>query len=161
MIRTYRPESDAEALWTLKQQFELGLGEHTGEGDKKTAYRSKIDDAYRQRYLEWAAECVAGDEDCIVLAEFDDEVVGYAFVLPEHLAMIWDAAVLNELFVTESHRGTDVADALMEAVLAIAEDQTLPMDRIVLDVDPENARARAFYERHGFEPWGDMVARPL
>lgn len=160
MIRRYRPESDAEALWTLKKQFELGLGATTGTEDKETAYRAKIDDEYRDRYLEWAAECVH-TEDCIVLAEMDESVVGYAFVLPEDLAMIWDAAVLNELFVAESHRGTDVASGLMEAVLAIAENQSLPMDRIVLDVDPENARARAFYERHGFEPWGEMVAREL
>jgi ribosomal protein S18 acetylase RimI-like enzyme len=32
---------------------------------------------------------------------------------------------------------------------------------MVLDVDPNNDRAKAFYERHGFEPWGEMVARSL
>jgi ribosomal protein S18 acetylase RimI-like enzyme len=28
-------------------------------------------------------------------------------------------------------------------------------------VDRENDRARAFYDRHGFEHWGEMVARKL
>ena len=31
----------------------------------------------------------------------------------------------------------------------------------VSNVDPDNDRARAFYERWGFERWGEMVAREL
>jgi ribosomal protein S18 acetylase RimI-like enzyme len=77
------------------------------------------------------------------------------------MAMIWDAAVLNELFVRPAHRGTGVADDLLEAALDVARGQDLPLDRIVLDVDPSNERARAFYERFGFAPWGEMVAREL
>ncbi len=49
----------------------------------------------------------------------------------------------------------------MDAALALARDQDLPLDRIVLDVDPANERARAFYDRHGFESWGELVARDL
>jgi len=45
--------------------------------------------------------------------------------------------------------------------LSVARDQSLPLDRLVLDVDPDNERARAFYDRWGFEPWGEMVAREL
>ena len=75
--------------------------------------------------------------------------------------MIWDAAVLNEIFVAPEHRGGGVADDLMHAALALASDQDLPLDRLVLDVDPANERAKGFYDRHGFEPWGEMVARPL
>lgn len=160
MIRCYHHRLDSDALWTLKKQFELGLGSNTGGTGKESTYRSKVDETYRERYLRWAADCVS-DEDCIVVAEEDDEVVGYAFVLPERLAMIWDAAVLNELFVDESHRGTDVATELMNAVIDIAEGQDLPLDRIVLDVDRENDRAQAFYDRYGFEHWGEMVARKL
>jgi ribosomal protein S18 acetylase RimI-like enzyme len=75
--------------------------------------------------------------------------------------MVWDAAVLNEIYVAGPRRGTGVADELMEAALAVARGQELPMERIVLDVDRDNERARAFYERYGFEPWGEMVAREL
>ncbi|MFB6126628.1 MAG: N-acetyltransferase family protein [Halolamina sp.] len=88
-------------------------------------------------------------------------VVGYAFVLPERMAYVWDAAVLNEIFVVPAARGTGVADDLMDAAVALARDQTLPLDRLVLDVDRENDRAKAFYERHGFAHWGEMVARDL
>jgi ribosomal protein S18 acetylase RimI-like enzyme len=95
----------------------------------------------------------AGDES--------GEVVGYVFVLPERLAMVWDAAVINELYVAPAHRGTGVADDLVAAAVDLASDQSLPLDRIVLDVDPANERARAFYDRHGFESWGELVARPV
>jgi len=89
------------------------------------------------------------------------ELVGYVFVLPESLAFVWDAAVLNEVYVVPDWRGTGVADALMRAALACAREQDLPLDRMVLDVDRANERARAFYDRYGFTHWGEMVAREL
>lgn len=89
------------------------------------------------------------------------EVVGYVFVLPETHAMIWDAGVLNELYLAPAHRGEGLADDLLAAAIDVVTGQSLPMDRLVLDVDPDNSRARAFYECHGFEPWGELVVRRL
>lgn len=89
------------------------------------------------------------------------DLAGYAFLLPESLAMIWDAAVLNEIYVRPTARGTGLADDLLAAVVEHAREQTLPLDRMVLDVDPGNGRACQFYGRHGFESWGEMVAREL
>ena len=160
MIRPYQPGTDDAALWSLKRAFERSLGTTTGDDAKAAAYRTKLDAKYRDRYLAWAARCVAA-EACIHLAEVDEEVAGYVFVLPERLALIWDGAVINELFVTQTVRGTGTADALLAAGLATARAQTLPLDRILLDVDPDNGRARAFYERHDFEPWGEVIAKPL
>lgn len=88
-------------------------------------------------------------------------LVGYAFLLPESLSFVWDAAVLNEIYAIPGRRGTGVADALLDAVVEHARTQDLPLDRVVLDVDAENGRAYSFYRRHGFEPWGEMVAREL
>jgi ribosomal protein S18 acetylase RimI-like enzyme len=160
MIRPYR-EDDAGDLWRLKRAFELELGTGTGDDGKAAAYREKLDDAYRERYLDWVDRCVSDDQRCVQLAEHDGGVAGYVFVLPERLAHIWDAAVLNEIYVDEPHRGTGLADDLLNAALSVAREQTLPLDRLVLDVDPDNDRARAFYERRGFEVWGAMVAREL
>ncbi|MDL5361494.1 GNAT family N-acetyltransferase [Halalkalicoccus sp. NIPERK01] len=159
-LRPYEPGADEDDLWTLKRAFERGLGAGTGGEEKEALYEAKLTPAYRERYLDWVGRCVATDPRCVTVAD-DDAPVGYAFVLPERLAMIWDAAVLNELYVAPEHRGTGVADDLMDAACALASEQDLPLDRLVLDVDPENARARAFYDRHDFEPWGEMVARPL
>lgn len=176
MVRRYEHPDDFDALWDLKRAFERELGASTGGDEKEAAYEAKLDDAYRERYRAWVARCVEKDEGCIHVAEADadagahdaggqtapaDALAGYAFVLPDDLSMIWDAAVLNEIYVREDHRGTGVADDLLDAAVETAERQDLPLDRLVLDVDPGNERAQAFYRRHGFEPWGEMVARSL
>jgi GNAT superfamily N-acetyltransferase len=159
-VRPYRP-SDAAALWELKRGFELGLGSGTGGDEKRAAYAAKLTDDYRTRWLAWVDRCVEEEPDCVQLAVHDEGPIGYVFVLPESLAFVWDAAVLNELYLDPPARGTGVADDLMEAALACARAQELPLDRLVLDVDRENDRARAFYDRWGFDHWGEMVAREL
>ncbi|WP_066419048.1 GNAT family N-acetyltransferase [Halorubrum aethiopicum] len=161
MIRAYSPERDADALWDLKRQFELELGGNTGGEEKSTKYQDKVDEEYQNRYLDWTRRCIESDPDCISIAEVDQSIVGYAFVLPENFAMIWDAAVLNEIFIMESHRGTGVADDLMQSVLETAKKQDLPLDRLLLDVDEDNERAQAFYQRYDFKKWGDLVARSV
>jgi len=170
-IRPYEP-TDSEGLWQRKREFERGLGSGTGGDAKAAKYLEKLDAEYREEWLAWVERCVAEDERCVTVAvdpavaddpggESGESVVGYVFVLPEPHRFIWDAAVLNELFVVPAHRGTGVADDLMDAAVALARDQELPLDRLVLDVDTDNDRARAFYERQGFEHWGEMVAREL
>ena len=170
-IRPYETR-DAAALWSAKRGFELGLGTGTGGDDKAAKYEGKLDDDYREQWLEWVERCVAEDPRCVTVAVADeprsaddgtaaDALAGYVFVLPESHRFVWDAAVLNEIFVVPDRRGTGVADDLMDAAVAVARDQDLPLDRLVLDVDRENDRARAFYERYDFEHWGEMVAREL
>ena len=159
-VRPYKPARDREGLWALKAAFERGLGGVAGDDEKADAYAGKLTEAYRERYLDWVDRCVEESPDCVAVAD-GDGLEGYAFLLPESLAMVWDAAVLNEVYVAPERRGTGVADKLLEAVLAVAEAQALPLDRLVLDVAPANERARAFYRRHGFERWGELVARPL
>jgi len=75
--------------------------------------------------------------------------------------MIWDAAVINELYVVPESRGNRRRRRADGRRRRAAGDQDLPLDRIVLDVDPANERAQRFYDRHGFEQWGEMVARSL
>lgn len=160
MSRPYRPE-DADALWACKRGFELELGEGTGEEAKAETYRGKLDSRYRKRYLDWVERCVDEHPRSVQLAERDGAVAGYVFVLPESLAYVWDAAVLNEIYVEPTYRGTDVSEELMAAALSVARDQDLPLPRMVLDVDRANERAQGFYERHGFEHWGEMLSREL
>ncbi len=160
MVRPYTA-GDSDALWALKRGFETGLGEGTGDEAKQAAYEAKLDDAYRRDWLDWVQRCVGENERCVQVAEGADGLAGYVFVLPESMAFVWDAAVLNEIYVTPAFRGTGVADDLMDAALDLAREQSLPLDRLVLDVDRQNERAKAFYERYGFEHWGELVARDL
>ncbi|WP_410766765.1 GNAT family N-acetyltransferase [Haloferax sp. DFSO60] len=176
-IRGYEA-TDADAFWELKRGFELGIGDGTGGDDKLAKYEAKLTDDYRARYLAWVERCAESDPGCVVVAsatgdanaEFTDtegedvddpNLVGYAFALPEEMTFIWDAAVLNEIFLAPDYRGTGVADELMTAVLDHARSQDLPLDRMVLDVDRKNERAQAFYDRYGFDHWGELVARDL
>lgn len=160
MPRRYRP-ADRSWLWALKQGFERELGAATGDSAKADTYEAKLDGAYREGYLDWVDRCVEADPEAVQVAERDGSVVGYAFVLPERFAHIWDAAVLNELYVEPAARSTGVGQALLEAAIDVARSQDLPLDRILLDVDPGNDPARALYEDHGFEPWGELLAREL
>jgi len=159
-VRAYR-ENDAATLWELKQAFERELGAETGDDAKARAYEAKLDATYREEYLDWVRRCTDDCARTVQVAERDGAVVGYVFVLPASLSYIWDSAVLNELFVREPHRGTGVGDDLLAAALAVAREQSLPMNRLVLDADPDNERAVAFYERWGFEDWARVVARDL
>ena len=158
--RPYDPETDAAGLWELKERFERELGALGGE-EKADSYGGKLTDDYRERYLDWVGRCVERDPDSVTVATEGTDLAGYVFVLPEELAMIWDAAVLNELYVRESSRGTELADELMTAAYDCARDQDLPLDRIMLDVDRENGPAGGLYARHGFESWGELRARDL
>ena len=172
-LRPYDRARDADGLFDLKTAFERGLGENTGGDEKAAAYEGKLTESYRERWLAWVDRCVDDDPRCVTVAVegagdadgrtdvVEGDPVGYVFVLPERLAMVWDAAAINELYVAPAHRGTGVADDLMAAAVELAADQDLPLDRVVLDVDPANERAKGFYDRHGFEPWGEMVSRPL
>jgi GNAT superfamily N-acetyltransferase len=158
--RAYDPERDAAALWDLKYRFERELGALGGEG-KSASYGGKLTEEYRERYLDWVAWCIERDSDCVTVADDGTHLAGYVFVLPEELAMIWDGAVLNELYVRDSYRRTGLADDLMEAAHDCARAQDLPLDRLMLDVDSENGPAGGLYARHGFEPWGELRARDL
>lgn len=160
MVRPYR-STDADDLWSLKRGYELSLGTGTGDDAKETTYRDKLDADYREGYFDWVRRCVEENPEAVQVAERDDALVGYVFVLPSSFAHAWDAAVLNEIFVVERYRGTDVADDLMAAALEVVRAQSLPLDRLLLDVDPDNDRARSFYDRWGFETWGEFVVRDL
>jgi GNAT superfamily N-acetyltransferase len=158
-IRPYDAATDRNDLWTLKEAFERELGAGGGT-EKERTYDAKLDSDYRERYLGWVDRCVTEGE-CMFVAEVGNGLEGYVFLLPASLAMIWDAAVVNEVYVQPTYRGTGLSDALFAAALDHARGQDLPLDRVVLDVDEENGRARAFYARHGFEGWAEMVAREL
>ena len=160
-VRRYDPATDEDGLWECKLAFERELGATTGDSAKKSAYEGKLDAAYRARYLQWVRWCLEDEPRALQVAVDDGSVVGYAFVLPERLSMIWDAAVLNELYVDPAYRATGTADRLLDGAIETASSQDLPLDRLVLDVDPDNERAYGFYRRHGFDSWGEMVAVDL
>jgi ribosomal protein S18 acetylase RimI-like enzyme len=92
----------------------------------------------------WAARL---DRDHVVAAEHDGEILGVggfsrmAGEKLEHKGLIWG------MYVRPEARGTGVADAIMHALIEHARGR---VRQLQLTVMSNNARARAFYERHGF-----------
>jgi ribosomal protein S18 acetylase RimI-like enzyme len=95
----------------------------------------------------WAARL---DQDYVVAAqrEGNDEILGVGgfsrFVGDKlaHKGLIWG------MYVRKDARGSGASDAIMEALLSHARAK---VRQLQLTVMADNARARAFYERHGFE----------
>lgn len=58
---------------------------------------------------------------------------------------------VGAMYVRKDHRGTGLADALMEALIDIAVGQ---VEQLKLTVNAENFGAIKFYERHGFRTIG-------
>nr|NIX22624.1 GNAT family N-acetyltransferase [Actinomycetota bacterium] len=88
-VRPYDPDRDREGLWALKAAFERGLGGVADDDGKAEAYDEKLTEGYRARYLDWVDRCVDESPGCVAVAD-GDGLEGYAFLLPESLAMIWD-----------------------------------------------------------------------
>ncbi len=68
------------------------------------------------------------------------------------------AAGVFSMWAAPEVRGSGAASGLLEAAIAWARSRDF--DRIVLEVGDKNARAIAFYARHGFEATGTMGALP-
>ena len=63
----------------------------------------------------------------------------------DHKGLIWG------MYVSPAERGSGVAREIMRALIETARGQ---VRQLQLTVMADNARARAFYERHGFELYG-------
>lgn len=91
------------------------------------------------------------DRDYVVAAEKDGVILGIGGfarlpgVKTEHKGLIWG------MYVRAEARGTDAANAIMTALLAHA---ATAVRQVQLTVVAANARAVAFYERHGFARYG-------
>ncbi|QWC19721.1 GNAT family N-acetyltransferase [Halorubrum sp. 2020YC2] len=70
-----------------------------------------------------------------------------------------DRLVVGDIYVDESYRGTGLADQLLERAAADAREQGC--DELRLDVDVDNERATAFYEKRGFEPYRKQLTREV
>lgn len=94
-------------------------------------------------------------------ARLDD--AGSAFLVAETQGMLsglafarreGDAVKLHQLYVAVDAQGNGIGAALFDAVLGRFADAR----RIVLEVEPQNTRAIAFYERAGVVPAGRTEA---
>ncbi|RYC13808.1 GNAT family N-acetyltransferase [Nocardioides zhouii] len=149
-------ESDAEGLSRLAAlTFPLACTPQTSAEFLATHIATRLDPASFRRHL--------ADPACVVLlAEADDgtDPLGYTMLIggeptdPDVARTIRfrPTVSLERCYVHPDHHGTGVASHLMAATLDAAR-QT-GAQGIWLGVSEENARANAFYARHGFEQVG-------
>jgi GNAT superfamily N-acetyltransferase len=102
----------------------------------------------------------ASEEDRLVVAELDGEVVGLASVHAS-LSVEYDepAAKLSALVVDEPHRRRGIGEALAAAMEAEARRRGCRL--IFLTSAERRADAHAFYRRIGFEETGKRFAKWL
>jgi L-amino acid N-acyltransferase YncA len=101
----------------------------------------------------WAAE-FADTRYRFTVAEVDGEIVGYVKLGPSSLPIETGrrAVELRQIYVLKDHHGSGIAAALTE--WAIEEARRQDFEELYLTVFTENARARRFYDRYGFEAVG-------
>lgn len=82
----------------------------------------------------------------------DDALIGFCGYRPQRQARTRHRAELGPFYVTPDFQGTGAAQAMMQGVLDEAKEGGV--EQIELSVAPENTRAIAFYERHGYVRFG-------
>lgn len=107
---------------------------------------------------------VEGSGDAIIVAEEDGVVVGFL-----HLRAVSDPPAYSmlrpqeraslDLAVLDGFRGRGVGTALLAAPVEWARSRSL--EALVLDALLANVGAVALYERHGYQPFGTLMERPL
>jgi diamine N-acetyltransferase len=99
------------------------------------------------------------EEDGIFLLAFiNDEAVGYVRMREKNSENIMadvNAIEIARIYATQESVGKGVGKALMEHCIKIALEQK--RDVIWLGVWEKNERAIAFYNKHGFEKFGEHV----
>jgi GNAT superfamily N-acetyltransferase len=118
--------------------------------DSPQAYGSTYQECLTWTNRHWRNVCRGWN---YYLAERSELVVGVASggVNDRYPSTLW----LYGMYVTPRARGTGVAEQLVEVVTDWARDQGV--SSLYLHVAAPMIRARAFYERVGFRPTGDVI----
>lgn len=99
----------------------------------------------------WVA--VDTDEPPARVADADNRLAGFITSTPDECPSVFqrpDRLKIGDFYVRESYRSTGLATRLVERVVQQA--QADGCGDVTLDVDVDNERAKAFYDKLGFEP---------
>ena len=95
----------------------------------------------------WGWLCDPTHPETGLIVRVRDDVVGFVHYRLQPSALSGAQILyLDDLFIAEAHRGSGVADDMMDRLREIA--QTHGCSAIRLDTHATNKRARRFYERH-------------
>jgi GNAT superfamily N-acetyltransferase len=153
-------EADLDALYGLWSDFSREMAE-------MDPYNSLADGDLRAVQDDYRREALADDDQRVLLAVAggdDDGTAPVGYVTAERKASPpvfarGDRVNVGELYVREPYRGEGLADRLLDRAVAWGRERGC--ERVSLSVNVGNERARAFYERRGFEPRRLKLDRPL
>ena len=95
----------------------------------------------------WSWLCDPTHPETGLIVRVGDKVVGFVHYRLQPSALRGTLILyLDDLFVTEKHRGSGVADEIMDHLREIAQERGCSAIR--WDTHATNERARRFYERH-------------
>jgi ribosomal protein S18 acetylase RimI-like enzyme len=103
-----------------------------------------------ESYRAWVA--IDGPHDATRLADTDAEFVGFVTTDIDESPSVFDRPdrlVIGDIYVLERHRGTGLARELVDRARTRARESGCT--ELTLEVDVDNDRALAFYEKIGFE----------
>lgn len=132
-------EDDAE----IYREIRLQALEHHPEAFQAT-YESVADlplDAYRQRLRRYA----------LFGGFIGGQLCGFVGFFPLKNPKISHKGLLWGMYVKEDARGSGLAEKMVEAVVEHARGE---VEQVLISVIADNDRARRFYEKMGFEPYG-------
>lgn len=138
-IRDARPE-DADAIGRVARASWAETYRDIFEPERIEAF---LTEAYAPAALaEQAGRSLDADDGHFLVAERGGEVVAFA-----HFAVGRRGPELFRIYADPAHYGTGVGRALLEELHRRIRGR---VESYVLDVHPDNARGRAFYDRNGF-----------
>jgi ribosomal protein S18 acetylase RimI-like enzyme len=149
------------ADWPLLREVRLEM-----LSDTPMAYVESLAAARRQTDTQWQerAATMSGDSSITLVADDGTDgsrISGLMRVVikqPQDPAQARQAMLIS-VYVAPEHRGLGLADQLLDEACAVACAE-LGTGVIELGVHEDNARAKAFYARHGFEVTGDTRPYP-
>lgn len=167
-IRSLPAEPDAvrryvEELWlpyhrdleSVVDRHALASGDEVDVVAEETEYRLDLLDTDTHQI--WVAVDRQDDADGDTetdFAELDATLAGYVTTDIDASPTVFDnpaRLVVGDIYVKEPYRGTGLARNLM--AVAAERARTEDISELRLDVDVDNERARAFYEKLGFETY--------
>jgi ribosomal protein S18 acetylase RimI-like enzyme len=135
-------KSDAASIANLVTQLASSLGEH-----------SAITEDYALRYLD-------SGQAGVLVAEAGGEVAGIlSYTLRPSLYHAATSCMIEELVVSEGHRGAGIGSLLLDSIAALARDKSCV--EISVSAMTSNTRAIALYKRLGFEDDAVLLERHM
>jgi ribosomal protein S18 acetylase RimI-like enzyme len=168
-LRRLPPEEDAvrryvEELWVpYHRDLSAAVEAHDLDDSvdlvaEETEFR--VDLLESGEYRAWVAvDAPAEDPVADDLATVEADLAGFVTTSVDEAPTVFDQPdrlVVGDVYVAEPHRGGGLATALMERAGQRAREAGC--GEVALDVDVDNDRALAFYEKLGFDPLRHRVA---